>query len=59
MMDGKQLLSLRVSPSMLDRLDEWRRTQKDLPSRPVAAIRMLDQHLPRDDKVAKRQGRVG
>lgn len=39
---------MRVAPEWLDRIDEWRRTQPDIPSRAEAIRRMVDQAL--DDK---------
>jgi hypothetical protein len=38
---------VRFSGEDIERLDEWRRQQKDLPSRPQAIQRLLDLHLPK------------
>jgi hypothetical protein len=34
-----------MSPETLERLDEWRRKQPDLPGRPEAIRRIVDQAL--------------
>lgn len=47
-------LIIRVAPELLERLDEWRREQADLPSRPEAARRILDKTLADDAKAPKR-----
>jgi hypothetical protein len=39
------MVSTRIQPEMLKRLDEWRREQADLPSRPEALRRLAEQAL--------------
>jgi metal-responsive CopG/Arc/MetJ family transcriptional regulator len=41
------MVSTRIQPEMLKRLDEWRREQPDLPSRPEALRRLAEQALAR------------
>jgi hypothetical protein len=41
------MISTRVQPDMLKRLDAWRREQPDLPSRPEALRRLADLALLR------------
>ena len=36
---------VRLMPDQVERLDEWRRAQKDLPGRPEAIRRILDDRL--------------
>ncbi len=35
------LMNVRVSEAMLERIDDWRRAQKDLPDRSEAVRRMI------------------
>lgn len=37
-----QMVGARIQPELLKRLDEWRRTQPDLPSRPEALRRLAE-----------------
>jgi len=37
---------VRIQPDMELRLDDWRRRQHDLPSRPEAIRRLMEQALP-------------
>jgi hypothetical protein len=39
------MISTRVQPDMLNRLDAWRREQPDLPSRPEALRRLAEMVL--------------
>jgi hypothetical protein len=39
------MVSTRVQPEMLKRLDAWRREQPDLPSRPEALRRLAEEAL--------------
>jgi hypothetical protein len=39
------MVSTRIQPEMLERLDDWRRAQPDLPSRPEALRRLAEQAL--------------
>ena len=38
-------LNIRVDPDFLERLDDWRREQPDLPNRPEAARRLISNVL--------------
>lgn len=40
-----QMVGTRLQPELLKRLDEWRRTQPDLPSRPEALRRLAEKGL--------------
>jgi hypothetical protein len=48
---------VRLSPDQAECLDEWRRKQKDLPGRPEAIRRLLDEKLnfPKPTRVAARK----
>jgi metal-responsive CopG/Arc/MetJ family transcriptional regulator len=49
-------ISIRVGDDFLKRLDEWRRRQNDLPSRPEAIRRLIKLGLhSRDRRVEKKQ----
>jgi len=39
-------LHLRLSAEMIERLDDWRRNERDLPGRQEAIRRLLDSILP-------------
>jgi len=39
------MVSTRLQPELLKRLDEWRRAQPDLPSRPEALRRLAEKGL--------------
>ena len=41
------MVSTRLQPGFLERLDAWRREQPDLPSRPEALRRLAEQALRR------------
>jgi hypothetical protein len=43
--DFAEGLSIRLRPSQLEAIDEWRREQRDLPSRAEAIRRLLDKAL--------------
>lgn len=43
-------LQMRVSPEFLSRIDEWRRTQTDLPNRSEAIRRLVELSLDRLQK---------
>lgn len=38
-------INIRVDPDFLKRLDQWRKTQDDLPGRPEAVRRIVEQAL--------------
>ena len=40
-----EMVATRVQPELLKRLDEWRREQPDLPSRPEALRRLAEKAL--------------
>jgi hypothetical protein len=40
-----QMVSTRLQPELLKRLDDWRREQPDLPSRPEALRRLAERAL--------------
>ena len=40
-----QMVGARLQPELLKRLDEWRREQPDLPSRPEALRRLAEKGL--------------
>jgi len=42
-----EMISTRVQPEMLRQIDEWRREQSDLPSRPEALRRLAAMGLGR------------
>lgn len=42
------MVSTRLQPELLKRLDEWRRRQPDLPSRPEALRRLAEKGLDKD-----------
>jgi len=44
---------LRIQPDIASRLDDWRRHQHDLPSRPEAVLRLMQQALPARPKANK------
>jgi hypothetical protein len=48
---------VRLSPDQVTRLDDWRRAQSDLPGRPEAIRRILDDrlNLPKPTRVASRK----
>jgi hypothetical protein len=48
---------VRLSPDQAKSLDDWRREQQDLPGRPEAIRRILDQRLnfPKPVRVARRK----
>jgi hypothetical protein len=48
---------VRLSPDQVTRLDDWRRAQSDLPGRPEAIRRILDDrlNLPKPTRVAARK----
>jgi len=55
-------INVRVDEEFLKRLDEWRRKQPDLPTRPEALRRLAEQALtsaPMTTKHAKRKGDDG
>lgn len=39
------MVSTRLQPELLKRLDDWRRAQPDLPSRPEALRRLAEKGL--------------
>ena len=39
------MVSTRIQPELLKRLDDWRREQPDLPSRPEALRRLAEKGL--------------
>lgn len=39
------LVATRVQPALLKRLDDWRREQEDMPSRPEALRRLAEKGL--------------
>jgi hypothetical protein len=39
------MVATRIQPELLKRLDDWRREQPDLPSRPEALRRLAEQAL--------------
>ena len=42
------MVSTRIQPELLRRLDDWRREQPDLPSRPEALRRLAERGLGKD-----------
>lgn len=40
-----EMIATRIQPDFLKRLDEWRREQPDLPSRPEALRRLAEKGL--------------
>ena len=42
------MVSTRIQPTLLKRLDDWRREQPDLPSRPEALRRLAEKGLGKD-----------
>lgn len=40
-----EMVATRIQPELLKRLDDWRREQADLPSRPEALRRLAEQAL--------------
>jgi hypothetical protein len=42
-----EMVSTRLQPELLTRLDDWRREQPDLPSRPEALRRLAEKGLDR------------
>jgi hypothetical protein len=50
--DTPQRLNLLLSPGLLAALDEWRRQEKDIPTRSEAVRRLIAQSL-------KASGRIG
>ncbi|MFT6424658.1 MAG: metal-responsive CopG/Arc/MetJ family transcriptional regulator [Yoonia sp.] len=42
-------LSLRLERTVIERIDDLRKTEKDLPSRPEMIRRIIDQHLNLSD----------
>lgn len=48
------LIGLRVNEELRDRLDEWRRMQKDLPSRTEAIRRLVDLALYESERIKQR-----
>ena len=40
-----EMVSTRIQPELLKRLDDWRREQPDLPSRPEALRRLAEKGL--------------
>jgi hypothetical protein len=45
---------LRLGDDVVEELDDWRRQQKDLPSRPQAIYRLLAQQLSQAKKQTER-----
>lgn len=43
-------IGIRVDDAFLKRLDEWRKTQDDLPARPEAIRRLVEQALEKTCK---------
>jgi hypothetical protein len=52
-------LQMRVPVEFLERVDEWRRRQPDLPSRQIAIRRMVELILDRSDIEAKFSEKYG
>jgi hypothetical protein len=50
--DTKQRINLHLSPALLAALDEWRRAERDIPTRSEAVRRLMAQSL-------KASGRFG
>jgi hypothetical protein len=48
------LVGVRIQPDMAKKIDDWRRRQDDLPGRPEAIRRRVEQAL--DDQPKKRKG---
>jgi hypothetical protein len=46
MSSKSERFEMRLHPEMISRVDDWRRKQKDLPSRAEAIRRLLDAALP-------------
>jgi hypothetical protein len=42
------MVATRIQPELLKRLDDWRREQPDLPSRPEALRRLAEEALRAD-----------
>lgn len=40
-----EMIATRLQPDFLKRLDDWRREQEDMPSRPEALRRLAEQAL--------------
>ena len=48
---------MRLDPEMIERIDQWRREQSDLPGRAEAIRRLVDKALPALSKKPKKQGK--
>jgi hypothetical protein len=46
-----EMVSTRLQPEFLKRLDDWRREQPDLPSRPEALRRLAERALQEMDPI--------
>jgi metal-responsive CopG/Arc/MetJ family transcriptional regulator len=47
-------INVRMDEDLLKRLDDWRRKQPDLPGRPEAIRRIVDQELAPEPKTRRR-----
>jgi metal-responsive CopG/Arc/MetJ family transcriptional regulator len=45
-----ELVGVRVQPDMAKKLDDWRRRQQDIPGRPEAIRRLVEQALETSKK---------
>jgi hypothetical protein len=45
-----ELIGVRVQPALLSAIDDWRRQQADLPSRPEAIRRIVEQAFDRSKR---------